>query len=63
MEKLLTLREVEDRLGLKRTAVYAGVKRGEIPAPRRIGPKASRWLESEINEYIANCPVVEELVG
>lgn len=48
----LRLAEVERRVGLKKSAIYARIDRGEFPAPVRDGG-ASRWLSNEIDAYVA----------
>lgn len=50
---LLRLPSVEKRTGIKRTAIYAGVRAGTFPRPVKIGPRASAWIESEISDWIA----------
>lgn len=50
-ERLLDYAEVGRRLGLGRTQLWAMVKRGEFPAPLRIG-RARRWQESTVDDWI-----------
>ncbi|MCR6661945.1 MAG: AlpA family transcriptional regulator [Luteimonas sp.] len=52
-DTILRLPEVERRTGLRRTAIYNWIARGDFPKPLRLGPKASGWLESEIDQHIA----------
>lgn len=52
MESLLRLPEVEGATGLKRSAIYAGIKCGSFPAPVHITPKAVAWPKSEIAHWI-----------
>lgn len=48
---LLRLPQVLERVGIKKTKVYALIKEGIFPAPRnRYG--VSLWLNTEINEFI-----------
>lgn len=49
----LRISEVEKRVGLKRSAIYARIRRGEFPAPIHDGPRCARWPESEIEKYQA----------
>lgn len=49
--RLLRLPDVRDKLKLGRTAIYALVKRGELPQPVKLGT-ASAWPEHEIDAYI-----------
>lgn len=50
--RLLPLSEVMYRVGLRKTAIYERIARGEFPAPVTLGA-TSRWVESEIEEWIA----------
>ncbi len=55
-DRLLTRAEVEVRVGLSRSAIYRAMRAGEFPVPLRIGSRAVRWPQSEINEFIASRP-------
>jgi prophage regulatory protein len=50
--RLLPLAEVMARVGLRKTAIYDRVARGEFPAPVSLGA-TSRWVESEVDGWIA----------
>lgn len=52
--QMLRLNEVIDKVGIKKTAIYRLIQSGEpkFPAPIKLGG-ASRWLESEIDDWIA----------
>ena len=52
MQKLLTFEEVSERLTLGRSAIYAMVRRGEFPAPLKIGPRASRWPADVVENWL-----------
>lgn len=52
-EKLLPLPEVESRSGFKSSFIYQLIKQGKFPPPVKIG-NASRWRESEIQQWIQN---------
>lgn len=47
----IRLDEVERQVGLKKSAIYKRIDRGEFPAPVRDGG-ASRWLQSHISAYV-----------
>ena len=49
--RLIPLPKVEDKIGLKKSAIYQGVKDGTFPAPVKVG-SATRWREDEIDAYI-----------
>ncbi|WP_018990997.1 helix-turn-helix transcriptional regulator [Aromatoleum toluclasticum] len=53
MDRVLRLPQVKTLTGRSRSAIYADVKAGAFPAPVKIGPKASGWLESEIEAWLA----------
>ena len=55
-ERLLSLREVEHVTGLRSSAIYLRVSRGEFPAPLRVSARCSRWRESEVLAWIAALP-------
>lgn len=48
--RFLRLPDVLDRVGLKRSKFYAMVKKGEFPAPIKIGD-TSVWPDSEVREW------------
>ena len=52
--RLLPLSQVMDRVGLRKTAIYERVARGEFPAPVSLGA-TSRWVESEVDAWIEGC--------
>ena len=54
-ERFLRLPEVMETVGLRRTAIYDKITRGEFPAPVKIG-SVSVWLASEISAYIGVHP-------
>ena len=52
-ERLLRLPDVEIKTGLKKSAVYAGMKAGTFPKCIKLGPRASAWPLSSIENWIA----------
>lgn len=53
MERLLIARrDVEALTGLKRSFIYRAMSLGRFPKPVKIGPKAVRWVEAEVREWI-----------
>ena len=50
--RIIRLPEVERRVGLHKSAIYQRIAAGTFPAPLKIGPRASGWLESEIDAWI-----------
>lgn len=51
--KLLRLPAVEERTGLKKSTVYAGVSAKTFPAPVRLSARAVAWREEEIDRWIS----------
>jgi prophage regulatory protein len=50
---ILRLPEVLRRVGVKKTALYAAVARGEFPKPIKVlGGRAVGWLEHEVEQAI-----------
>ena len=52
-ERLLRLPEVMSRTGMSRTAVYAAVKSGKMPAPIKFSRRFTAWTQSSIDAWIA----------
>ena len=50
---LISIRDVEARVGLKKSVIYAMMAEGRFPRPVKIGTR-SRWVESEISAWIAD---------
>jgi predicted DNA-binding transcriptional regulator AlpA len=50
--KLIDSQEVMQRIGVSYTTLWRLVKTKKIPSPRKIG-KLNRWLEADIERYIA----------
>lgn len=51
--RLLRLPSVEERTGLKKSTVYAGVAARTFPAPVRLSARAVAWREEDIDRWIA----------
>jgi prophage regulatory protein len=54
--RLISAKEVEQKIGLRRTALYQRIARGEFPAPVRLSERCSRWIEGEVDDWIAKLP-------
>jgi prophage regulatory protein len=52
-EILLRLHDVSARCGLKKSAIYAGMKAGTFPQCLKLGARSSGWIASEIDAWIA----------
>jgi prophage regulatory protein len=51
--KLLTIKQISEKTGFKKSTIYKFIKTKNFPHPRKFG-KSSRWLEEEIEEWIKN---------
>ena len=58
MENIMLLRrvEVEQICGLSRSSIYRLMRAGKFPLPIKIGPRATRWLERDIGNWISTRP-------
>lgn len=50
---ILRLPAVLARTGLARATIYAHISQGSFPAPIKLGPRASGWLEAEVEDWVA----------
>ena len=52
-ERILRLEEVKKTTGLSRSSIYSFIKAGKFPSTIPLGARAVGWLESEINDWVA----------
>ena len=52
-ERFLRLPEVQDRTGVSRSFIYKSINDKTFPSPRKVGGRASVWLESEVNTWMS----------
>ena len=50
--KILKLKEVEHKIGLKKTSIYHMVDQKTFPAPIKLGPRSTGWVESELDDWV-----------
>lgn len=50
---LLRLPEVQQRVGLSRSSIYLRVASGEFPSPVNLGGRAVAWVDTEVQNWIA----------
>ena len=55
-DRLLRLSEVRTRTALGRSTIYRKMRDGSFPKPLKIGARAVRWRESEIEAWLAARP-------
>ena len=53
-KKIIRLPEVMAKVGLKKSAIYNMIRRGDFPAQVRLGLHASGWIESEIEDWVSS---------
>jgi prophage regulatory protein len=52
-EAFLRMPDVMRRTGYSKSRIYALITRGEFPQQVQIGERATAWLKSEIDSWIA----------
>ena len=56
MTELLTRVEVEGRCHITCSTIFRLMRAGQFPLPIKIGPRAVRWPEAEIENWLAERP-------
>ena len=51
-QRLLRLRDVIARTGLKKSSIYSYMRAGLFPAHVRVGRLLSAWVESDVDKWI-----------
>ncbi len=46
--RLMTMRQLTEQINLSRSTIHRMVKRGNFPAPLRVGQRAVRWREADV---------------
>ena len=49
---ILRCQEVQQKVGLKKSAIYAGAKDGSFPKPIKLGPRTTAWNVADIRALI-----------
>ncbi|WP_321277560.1 AlpA family transcriptional regulator [Thiomicrorhabdus indica] len=52
--RLIRLNLVREKTGLGKTSIYQLMKEGDFPQSIRISAKAVAWVESEVDQWIAD---------
>lgn len=55
-DRLLRRDDVERRCGLSTTSLYRLMREGHFPLPLKIGTRAVRWSEAELEKWLAGRP-------
>lgn len=50
---ILRRRQVEARIGLKRSTLYQLISSGAFPRPVRLGARSVGWLQHEVDGWLA----------
>lgn len=50
--RFLRLKDVMEKTGLSKSAIYSKIKEREFPASVPIGSRTVAWLESDINDWL-----------
>ena len=51
-ERLLPIAAVTARIGMKKTWLYAQIRKGKFPRPLKLG-RAARWRLSDVSRWLA----------
>jgi prophage regulatory protein len=50
--RFLDIKQVSKRVSKSRSSIYAAIRLGEFPSPKKTGNRSVRWLESDITDWI-----------
>ncbi|NOY46285.1 MAG: helix-turn-helix domain-containing protein [Deltaproteobacteria bacterium] len=50
--RLISVAELEQILGVSKSTIYRWIRAGNLPPPRRIGPRRVGWWEDELLPHI-----------
>ena len=53
-ERLIRIKDVEARTGLKKSQLYALQKAGSFPAAIKLSQRSAAWIESEVSKWVAD---------
>ena len=59
VEQLMTLGEVMAQCRLGKSTIYAMMRRGAFPLPRKLSRKCVRWETKAIRNYLEALPLAE----
>jgi prophage regulatory protein len=55
LQKLIKLPEVINLTGKSRSSIYAAIRDGAFPAPKKIGARAVAWTTESIRNWQESC--------
>jgi prophage regulatory protein len=53
-DRLLRIKDLENKLGVKKSTIYKMIQTGEFPKPVKISERARGWRESQAEAWIAS---------
>ena len=56
IDRMLRIEEVVEMTGLSRATIYRKMGRGQFPKPLKLGDRAVRWRQSEIEDWLDSLP-------
>ncbi len=59
LDRVLTIGELLERLPFSRQEIWRRVRRGEFPAPLKLGARRIGWRENEVEAWLDSQKVVE----
>ena len=55
-DRMLKIGEVLELAGLSKPSVYRRMKDSDFPQPKAMGPRAVRWSEREVQQWLSERP-------
>lgn len=55
-DRLIRLEEVLEMCGISRSEIYRQISEGRFPRPVKVGLRAVRWWQSEIDDWRGGLP-------
>jgi len=53
-DRFISIKEVCAKLGVGKSTIYLWVQTGQFPQSHSLGLRCSRWLESEVLQWMAD---------
>ncbi len=53
-DRILRIKTVLDRTGLKRSTMYRKMQKGSFPKSLQISDRCAGWRESDVNDWLNN---------
>jgi prophage regulatory protein len=50
--KIYRLKELKEKLGVGKSTIYRWIKKGNFPAPIKLGERTVGWLESDLKKWL-----------